>query len=287
MNRTILGLTLLLALIAFVKASNDRPSNLRLDVTSFLREAKNAAREEKIRKMLRKSRHHRQKMEMKFLRAHEAAEEAKAMKDQEKLLHAQAMKEEMRYEVEKAKTAIRALRKMEKRQRAQAPNISKQGSAEDPTDPEAEAEGDVPQHSTRAPQHSTRASALLKGAPATTVSPASSELKSEITDPDVSSNDVKKLVKKTHENMERKPDHEIIISKGMTRDEVKMNGEVAKKLVKESEDKKPNGEEIVDKQANLEIDRAPNKLDSNGAVPMMHKVGSIFAVVALTFVLVA
>lgn len=280
MNRTILGLTLLVALIAYVKASNDHPSNLRLDVTSFLREAKNAARQEKIRKMLRKSRHHRQKMEMEFLRAHEAAEEAKAMKDQKKLLRAQAMKEEMRYEVEKAKTAIRALRKMEKRQRAQAPNISKVGSAEDPTDPEAEAEGDVP-------QHSTGASASHKGAPASTVSsPASSELKAEITDPDVSSNDIKKLVKKTHENMEKKPDHEIIISKGMTRDEVKMNGEVAKKLVKESEDKKPNGEEIVDKQANLEIDRAP-KSDSNGAVPMMHKIGSIFAVVALTFVLVA
>ena len=63
--------------------------------------------------MHRKSRHHRQKMEMEFLRAHEAAEEAKAMKDQKKLLRAQAMKEEMRYEVEKAKTAIRALRKME------------------------------------------------------------------------------------------------------------------------------------------------------------------------------
>ena len=39
-----------------------------------------------------------------------------------------------------------------------------------------------------------------------------------------------------------------IISKGMTKDEVKMNGEIAKKLVKESEDKKANGEEIVDKQ---------------------------------------
>ena len=39
-----------------------------------------------------------------------------------------------------------------------------------------------------------------------------------------------------------------IISKGMTKDVVKTNGQVAKKLVKESEDKKPNGEEIVDKQ---------------------------------------
>ena len=34
----------------------------------------------------------------------------------------------------------------------------------------------------------------------------------------------------------------------MTKDVVKTNGQVAKKLVKESEDKKPNGEEIVDKQ---------------------------------------
>ena len=43
-----------------------------------------------------------------------------------------------------------------------------------------------------------------------------------------------------------------IISKGMTKDEVKMNGEVAKKVVKESEDKKANGEEIVDKQVMID-----------------------------------
>ena len=34
----------------------------------------------------------------------------------------------------------------------------------------------------------------------------------------------------------------------MTKDQIKINGEVARKMVKESEDKKPNGEEIVDKQ---------------------------------------
>ena len=39
-----------------------------------------------------------------------------------------------------------------------------------------------------------------------------------------------------------------VINKGMTKDVVKNNGQVAKKMVKESEDKKANGEEIVDKQ---------------------------------------
>lgn len=89
---------------------------------------------------------------------------------------------------------------------------------------------------------------------ATTAQPKTS---GELTDPDESNNDVEKLVKKTHENLEKKANHEVIISKGMTKDVLKNNGQVAKKLVKESEDKKPNGEEIVDKQANLEIDRSP------------------------------
>jgi len=80
---------------------------------------------------------------------------------------------------------------------------------------------------------------------------------SELTDPDEANNDIKKLVKHTHENLEKKADKEIVISKGMTKNLVKNNGQVAKKMVKESEDKKSNGEEIVDKEANLEIDRAP------------------------------
>ena len=42
-----------------------------------------------------------------------------------------------------------------------------------------------------------------------------------------------------------------VISKGMTKDVVKTNGQVAKKMVKESEDKKANGEEIVDKQVGV------------------------------------
>jgi len=79
----------------------------------------------------------------------------------------------------------------------------------------------------------------------------------ELTDPDEANNDIKKLVKHTHENLEKKADKEIVISKGMTKNLVKNNGQVAKKMVKESEDKKSNGEEIVDKEANLEIDRAP------------------------------
>ena len=43
-----------------------------------------------------------------------------------------------------------------------------------------------------------------------------------------------------------------VISKGMTKDVVKTNGQIAKKLVKESEDKKANGEEIVDKQVQVD-----------------------------------
>jgi len=98
---------------------------------------------------------------------------------------------------------------------------------------------------------------------ATTAQPKTS---GELTDPDESNNDVEKLVKKTHENLEKKANHEVIISKGMTKDVVKTNGQVAKKLVKESEDKKPNGEEIVDKQANLEIDRSPAAQDPEDPV---------------------
>lgn len=132
-------------------------------------------------------------------------------------------------------------------------------------------------------------------------SPSASSGTGELTDPDETSADVKKLVKKTHENLEKKPNNEIVISKGMTKDVVKTNGQVAKKMVKESEDKKANGEEIVDKQANLEIDREPSAADpedpqadalkaegktNTAATGCMFQVINFLAVLAFTFVLV-
>jgi len=262
-NGMTLRLTFLVVMIALVNAFDERPSNLRMDVSAILKEARNAVRQHKIRKMLLQSRLQRQKMEEASARADEAVMTASNHKDAKK---AMAVAKEMRHAADEAGAMTWALTAMEHksriRQRAESSKISDEGRMhrmDDTTDPKDQAESDT---------------------------------KGELTDPDEASPGVRKLSKKTHENLERKPDHEIIISKGMTKDEVKMNGEIAKKLVKESEDKKANGEEIVDKQANLEIDRSPevkNMDYDNGAfsVPMLHKVTTVIVVVAFTFLLVA
>ena len=91
------------------------------------------------------------------------------------------------------------------RQRVESVKISDEGSLDDPTDPKAEAEGktvQLPESQSNAKHASVKSEdALLK----------SSAIKGELTDPDESNSDIRKLVKMTHENLEKKPDHEIVI----------------------------------------------------------------------------
>jgi len=232
-------------------------------------------------------------------------------KDLKAAKEAHAIANEMHKAVVEARSVIRSMREAElriaRRQRVQVDRkpkladadrrsklgveISENGSPDDPTDPAADA-SDEEDNATSDPE-APEASEAPEAPEASNETKVPSAAQKEIIDPDESSSDVKKLVKKTHESLEKKPNHDVIINKGMTKDEVKMNGENVKKLVKESEDKKANGEEIVDKQANLEIDRDPKgKQDAekaragadSGAI--LHKVGSFFVMIALTFVLV-
>jgi len=378
-NWMILGLTLLVAIVSCEISNDEQGSNLRLDLTSFLREATNAVKQDKVKRMLLQSYRHRQQIEAASAKADAAFKAALKEKDHEAAKEAKAVALEMREAAAEAKKMIRALLKMERktarRQRAEAAtkkykpeaatssvvrestfaasseedptdpeaatssvvreSISAASSEEDPTDPEAATSsvvresisGDIfeddydktrqddndssdddsidpkPDSSGEDPvDPQAEAEGADVNLPSGTVSPGSGSkpteevlkeegpIQSEITDPDEAGSGIKKLVKKTHENFEKKPHGEVIISKGMTKDQIKINGEVARKMVKESEDKKPNGEEIVDKQANLEIDREPNAAlnqegHASGADPI-SVLASFFTMMALTFVLV-
>jgi len=309
-NWIMLGLTLLVAM-ASCEAQHDPPSNLRMDLSSLFKEAKNAVKQEKMRRMLRRSEKHRMRMEAAAARADDAVMSAIAAKDLKAAKEAHEIAKEMHKAVVEARSVIRNMREAElkiaRRQRVQvdrrsnedrrsklAVEISENGSPDDPTDPAADA-SDEEDNATTAPEapEASEAPEAPEAPEASNETKAPNAAQKEIIDPDETSSDVKKLVKKTHESLEKKPNHDVIINKGMTKDEVKMNGENVKKLVKESEDKKANGEEIVDKQANLEIDRDPKaKQDAekaragaeSGAI--LHKVGSFFVMIALTFVLV-
>jgi len=354
-NWMILGLTLLVAIVSCEISNDEQGSNLRLDLTSFLREATNAVKQDKVKRMLLQSYRHRQQIEAASAKADAAFKAALKEKDHEAAKEAKAVALEMREAAAEAKKMIRALLKMERktarRQRAEAatkkykPEAATSSvvrestfaasSEEDPTDPEAATSsvvresisGDIfeddydktrqddndssdddsidpkPDSSGEDPvDPQAEAEGADVNLPSGTVSPGSGSkpteevlkeegpIQSEITDPDEAGSGIKKLVKKTHENFEKKPHGEVIISKGMTKDQIKINGEVARKMVKESEDKKPNGEEIVDKQANLEIDREPNAAlnqegHASGADPI-SVLASFFTMMALTFVLV-
>jgi len=249
----------LLALAVVQTAGEDRPTNLRMDLSELLMEAKDAVRIARLRKQL---------AEKVLRQRNQVRRETK--RDEKK---ANAAVAEVRSAIEKARQAMESLRKIADTARAAS-------------------------YRQRSPLR-----AATKEETNTTASKSG-----ELTDPDESNGDIKKLVKKTHENLEKKPDHEIVISKGMTKDVVKNNGQVAKKLVKESEDKKPNGEEIVDKQANLEIDREPGSAEDpedpeaeglkaapesradESAEPSsaeaMYQIFNIFTVMAFTLVLV-
>lgn len=248
----IIVLTGISAFVVMEAMAEEDPSNLRMDLSELLMEAKDAVRIAKLRQTLAK-RSLRQRMQAESLKAERIRAEREAK-------HAVA---DVEAAVEEANTALKSLKRV----------------AGDTEDREMN-------------PHRRRSS---------TASAASSE-SGELTDPDETSADVKKLVKKTHENLEKKPNNEIVISKGMTKDVVKTNGQVAKKMVKESEDKKANGEEIVDKQANLEIDREPSAADpedpqaealqaegkskNTAATGCMFQVINFLAVLAFTFVLV-
>lgn len=311
-NWIMLGLTLLVAM-ASCEAQHDPPSNLRMDLSSLFKEAKNAVKQEKMRRMFRRSEKHRMRMEAAAARADDAVMSAIRAKDLEAAKEAHAIANEMHKAVVEARSVIRNLREAElkiaRRQRVQvdqkpmladadrrsklAVEISENGSPDDPTDPAADASDEEDNATAPEAPEASEAPEAPEAPEASNETKVPSAAQKEIIDPDESSSDVKKLVKKTHESLEKKPNHDVIINKGMTKDEVKMNGENVKKLVKESEDKKANGEEIVDKQANLEIDRDPKaKQDAekaragaeSGAI--LHKVGSFFVMIALTFVLV-
>merc|ERR1712168_586940 len=193
----------LLALAVVQTAGEDRPTNLRMDLSELLMEAKDAVRIARLRKQL---------AEKVIRQRNQVRRETK--RDEKK---ANAAVAEVRSAIEKARQAMESLRKIADTARAAS-------------------------YRQRSPLR-----AATKEETNTTASKSG-----ELTDPDESNGDIKKLVKKTHENLEKKPDHEIVISKGMTKDVVKNNGQVAKK---------PNGEEIVDKQANLEIDREPGSAE--------------------------
>jgi len=249
----------LFALVVVQATEEERPNNLRMDLSELLMEAKDAVKIHKLQKQLAaKEKRQRDQVRMETARTERKANAAVA---------------EVRSAIEEARQAMESLRNIADeareasyRQRNPAKHATEHGQPKDQTEaPAAKAQG-------------------------------------ELTDPDESSADIKKLVKKTHENLEKKPDNEIVISKGMTKDVVKTNGQIAKKLVKESEDKKANGEEIVDKQANLEIDREPaaedpedpaaealkedGRLDDAGDGAPMCQISNFLAVMAFTFVLV-
>jgi len=264
-------LTGLLAVFITEAAADEGPSNLRMDLSELLLEAKDAIKIAKLRKHLAKK-SHRQRMQEEALRNN-------AMKTERE---ASAAVADVERAIVEAHEAMKSLKRMaaetafefEHRQRNPEPKLHLNSLKA--------LSNETEEIETKATSHAPEAAS------------------SELTDPDESNADIKKLVKKTHENLEKKPDHEIVISKGMTKDVVKTNGQIAKKLVKESEDKKANGEEIVDKQANLEIDREPAAedpedpvaeglrvdSDKSAATGPMYQVFNFLAVVAFTFLVV-
>lgn len=107
--------------------------------------------------------------------------------------------------------------------------------------------------------------------------------------------DVKLLKVKTHASLQKTKNDETLISKGMTKDVKKNNGELEQKVVKESEDKKGDGEMTIDKQSSLVIDKDPAEGDPEDPVAMAHEnaaagltfhIINFVAMAAFTFVLV-
>jgi len=107
--------------------------------------------------------------------------------------------------------------------------------------------------------------------------------------------DVQLLKVKTHASLQKTKNDETLISKGMTKDVKKTNGELEQKVVKESEDKKGDGEMTIDKQSSLVIDKNPAAGDPEDPVAMAQEnaaAGLTFHIInfvvmaAFTFVLV-
>jgi len=113
---------------------------------------------------------------------------------------------------------------------------------------------------------------------------------------DVDNNeDVVKVVKETHASEQKTKNGEIRISKGMTKNEKKINGALEQKIVKESEDKKNDGELTIDKQSSMVIDKNPAAGDpddpvamelENAAAGLTYQIINFVAMAAFTFVLV-
>jgi len=107
--------------------------------------------------------------------------------------------------------------------------------------------------------------------------------------------EVQKLEVKTHSSLQKTKNDETLISKGMTKDIKKNNGELEQKIVKESEDKKGDGEMTIDKQSSLVIDKNPAAGDpedpvamanENAAAGLTYHIINFVAMAAFTFVLV-
>lgn len=107
--------------------------------------------------------------------------------------------------------------------------------------------------------------------------------------------DVVKVVKETHASEQKTKNGEIMISKGMTKNEKKINGATEQKIVKESEDKKNDGELTIDKQSSMVIDKNPAAGDpddpvamelENAAAGLTYQIINFVAMAAFTFVLV-
>jgi len=116
-------------------------------------------------------------------------------------------------------------------------------------------------------------------------------------DVDDNNDDILKVVKVAHSSEQKTKNGEIVISKGMTKNEEKINGETDQKIVKESEDKKNDGEITIDKQSSMVIDKNPAAGDPNDPVAMelagenaaaglTYQIINFVAMAAFTFVLV-